>query len=127
MADRDLAEWDREIEAEFQHCIAGTRARAAAKRTRKEKDRFVRVPLWWIAAAAKLTHSPTTLVLIELLHTKFRAKSSTFKFSNVRLEKLGVNRECKSQVLRKLARGKGRLIVVEQEAGKAPRVTLIGL
>ena len=85
------------------------------------------MPLWWIERAAKLTRSPTTLVLVELLHAKFRTRSSTFTLSNARLEKLGLNRDVKSRVLRKLAQGEGRLIVLEQKAGRAPRVTLVGL
>jgi hypothetical protein len=127
MIERDPAEWDVEIEADFRRFVAADRAAAAAARGRKEKERFVKVPLWWIEQAAKLTRSPTTLVLVELLYAKFRTGSSTFTLSNARLQKLGVSREIKHRVLRALSRTQGRLLVVEQEVGKAPRVSLIGL
>jgi hypothetical protein len=126
-AERDLAEWDREIEADFQRAIAATRAAGSAKRKKKEAEAFVMVPLWWIAQAAKLTHTPATLVLMELLYTAWRTKSSTFILPNARLQKWGMNRETKRRVLRNLAHGKDRMIVLEQRRGRAPRVTLIGL
>lgn len=125
MVERDLAEWDRKIEANFQRAIAATRA--AGKRKRKTAEPFVKVPLWWIVAAAKQARSPATLVLIELLHASWRAKSSTFTLSNERLRKVGVSREIKRRVLRDLAHGKGRMIMIEQKVGRAPRITLIAL
>jgi hypothetical protein len=127
MAERDPDEWDREIEADFQSCLAANRAEGKVKRQRKKAEAFVKVPLWWIELAAKRTGSPTTLVLIELLYAKFRARSSTFKFSNVRLQKLGVSRDVKRRVLHDLAKGRGRMIVLEQKIGRAPVITLIGL
>jgi hypothetical protein len=99
-------------------------AMAPAKRKRKVEP-FVKVPLWWIAAAARATRSPRTLVLVELLRASWKARSSTFPLANVRLAKLGVSREIKREVLRDLE-GAG-LIVVERLAGKSPVVTLISL
>jgi len=124
---RNLAEVDAEMEAEIQRRIAGSRAAAERKRRRKEAETFVKVPLWWIEQAAKVTRSPATLVLIELLHAKFKARSSTFMLSNARLRRLGINREMKRRVLHDLAQGEGRMIVLEKRGGKAPRITLIGL
>jgi hypothetical protein len=86
----------------------------------------VKVPLWWIEQAAKLARSPATLVLIELLRAKFKARSSTFTLSNARLRKLGVSREIKRRVLRNLARGPDRMVVTEQTGKQASRITLIG-
>jgi hypothetical protein len=125
MGERDLAEWDRETEADFQRAVAGTRA--AGKHKRQKEEPFVKVPLWWIEQAAKQIHSPATLVLVELLHAKFKTRSSTFTLSNARLQKLGVSRKVKHRILRNLAYGKGRMITVEQKAGRAPRISLIGL
>jgi len=45
---------------------------------RKKVEPWVKVPLAWIAAAAKAAHSPATLVLVELLYASWRAKGSTF-------------------------------------------------
>jgi hypothetical protein len=43
----------------------------------KSKDLFVKVPLWWAAAAAKATRTPGFMVCIELLHASWKAKSVT--------------------------------------------------
>jgi hypothetical protein len=88
----------------------------------KPKDQFVKVPLWWAAEAAKATRSPTTLVLIELLHRSWKAKSSTFPLPNGRLTKNGVSRKVKWRVLRDLE--VAELITVKGRHGKTPLVTL---
>jgi len=92
---------------------------------KKKVEPFVQVPLWWIETAAKDIRSPATLVLIELLRTRWKTQSSTFRLLNGRLKALGVNRELKRRVLRDLERRP--IILVERSRGKAPRVTLIGL
>jgi hypothetical protein len=97
-------------------------AMAPAKRKRKAEP-FVKVPLWWAAAAAKATKTPAALVWIELLRASWKARSSTFPLANVRLARLGVSREVKRRVLRDLERA--GLILVERPACKVPIVTLI--
>jgi hypothetical protein len=83
------------------------------------------VPLWWAVEAAKATHTPATVVCIELLHASWKAKSPTFPLPNGRLKKMGVSREVKRYVLRDLeAAG---LITVERRSGKTPIVTLVVL
>jgi hypothetical protein len=99
--------------------------KAAAPVKRKKVERFVQVPLWWIEIAAKATRSPATLVLIELLHTRWKAKNPTFPLPNGRLNKLGVSRDVKRRVLRDLERR--QVIIVERPPRKTPIVTLIGL
>jgi hypothetical protein len=121
MADRDLDEWDAEIEADFQRTVAATRAAGRKKKT----EHFVKVPLWWIETAAKDARSPVTLVLIELLYAAWKAKSLTFPLPNARLKKLGVSRKTKHQVLRYLERRP--VILVKRSHGKTPVITLIGL
>ena len=91
-------------------------------RPRRGQDPFVKVPLWWIEAAAKATKSPTTVVLVELLRLRWKTKSSTFPLPNVRLQRLGVSRKVKQRVLRELELA--RLIAVERPARKSPVVTL---
>ena len=73
-AARDLVEWDREIEADFQRAVAANRAAAR----RKRKPLFVKVPLWWAQAATEATRTPKALVAIELLLASWRAQSMTF-------------------------------------------------
>jgi hypothetical protein len=96
---------------------AGTAAR------RKKAEPFVKVPLWWAAAAAKATRSPATVVCIVLLRASWKARSSTFALSNVRLAKLGVSRKTKHRVLRDLEQA--GLISVQRKERKAPVVTLV--
>jgi hypothetical protein len=45
---------------------------AAPPAKRKRAAPFVKVPLWWIEETAKLTKSPTTLVLMELLRLHWK-------------------------------------------------------
>jgi hypothetical protein len=96
---------------------------AAAPVKRKRVEPFVKVPLWWIAAAAKHTRSPASVVMVELLYASWKAKNLTFQLPNGRLKKLGVSREVKRRVLRDLERG--GLIVVARPVRKTPIVTLV--
>jgi hypothetical protein len=97
-------------------------AKAPGKR-KAQAEAFVKVPLWWIAAAAKCARSPATLVMVELLRASWKAKSQTFPLPNSRLAKQGASREVKRRVLRDLERG--GLIVVERPSRKTPIVTLV--
>jgi hypothetical protein len=94
-------------------------------RSRKRVEPFVQVPWWWIERAANLTHSPATLVLMELLHAAWRAKSPIFPLPNARLQALGVGRKVKWRVLHDLERG--RLITVKRTSRRTPIVTLVGV
>jgi hypothetical protein len=96
---------------------------AAAPVKRKKAEPFVKVPLWWIAAATKATRTPGAMVCIELLHASWKANAATFPLPNGRLARLGVNRETKRRVLQALERG--GLIRVERPPRKTPIVTLI--
>jgi hypothetical protein len=97
-------------------------AAAAPVKRKKKVEPFVRVPLWWIRAAAQHSRSPTTLVLVELLYRSWKARSMTFLLPNVRLAKWGASRKIKRRVLRDLERG--GLVTVEWRSGKSPIVTL---
>jgi hypothetical protein len=89
----------------------------------KEKDSFVKLPLWWAVAAAEATRTPAALVYIHLLHASWKSRSTTFPLPNGWLEKHGVSRKTKSRVLHDLeAAG---LITVEGSSRKTPRVTLV--
>jgi hypothetical protein len=97
--------------------------KTAAPVKRKKVDPFVKVPLWWIAEATKLTRTPAALVCIHLLHASWKAKNLTFPLPNGRLKKEGVSREIKRRVLRDLEAG--GLITVERRSCKTPIVTLV--
>ena len=96
---------------------------AAAPVKRKKVEPFVKVPLWWIAAAARHARSPATLVMIELLQASWKAKSLSFPLPNGRLNRLGASREIKRRVLRDLEAG--GLIKVERRSRKTPVVILV--
>jgi hypothetical protein len=96
---------------------------AAAPVRRGKTEPFVKVSLWWIAAAAKAARSPATIVFIELLHAAWKTRSLTFPLPNNRLGKLGVSRDVKRRVLQDLERG--GLIRIERRSRRSPVVTLI--
>ena len=58
---------------------------------RHKEPPFVKVPLWWAAEVAKATRSPAVLVMVELVHRSWKAKSLTFPLPNGRLTKNGVS------------------------------------
>jgi len=95
----------------------------AHKAHKRATEPFVMVPLGWIERAARLTRSPATLILTELLHAAWRAKCSTFPLPNARLSRLGVSRKVKRRVLLDLECG--RLVAVQRLPRKTPIVTLI--
>jgi hypothetical protein len=93
--------------------------------TTKQKEPFVKVPLWWAAAAAKATRTQKALVWVRLLHIAWKAKSLTFPLPNGNLEHDGINRFAKYRALRELE--KAGLIVVERRHGKTLQVSIICL
>jgi hypothetical protein len=116
---------DEDDEREFQRLLRAVSVHPSRVAPRRARERFVKVPLWWIETAAKAPRSPRTLVLIELLYASWRARSLTFHLPNSRLHQLGINREIKSRVMRDLERA--GLIVVERPPRKTPVVTLVVL
>ena len=94
----------------------------APARKRRQAD-FVMLPRRWGVKAARAIKSPKAIVLIELLHSVWRAKSDTVTFSNDRLKGEGVSRQTKHRALREWeAAG---LICVERQRGRAPVVTIL--
>jgi len=98
---------------------------AAAPVKRKKTETFVKVPMWWFAAAAKATNTPRALVCIELLYASWKAGSLTFPLPNGRLKIQGVSRETKRRALADLEQA--GLITVERRARKTVIVTLASL
>jgi hypothetical protein len=84
---------------------------------------YVRIPVWWVRAAADAVRSEKALLLaIELVYTAWRGKSPTFLLPNGHLAELGVSRDVKRQALVDLE-GAG-LISVERRPSKNPIVTV---
>jgi hypothetical protein len=90
---------------------------------RRDKDPFVKMPVWWAAAFAKANKSPDILMAVELLRRQFETGSMTFSLPNGRLSRAGVSRKVKHRVLRRLEQAK--LISVERSPNKNPIVTLV--
>jgi hypothetical protein len=103
--------------------IRRSRELKAAAPVKREVEPFVRVPVWWAAAASKAIRDPGMLVCIELLRASWKAKSQTFPLPNGKLGKLGVSRKVKQRVLRDLEQA--GLIIVERPLKKTPIVTLV--
>jgi hypothetical protein len=118
-AERDLVEWDREIEADFQRAV--TANRAAGKRQRKPL--YVMVPLWWIREATEATRTPKALVAIELLLASWRAQSMTFALPSGRLKQHGLSRTTIWRALQELRRA--GLLTIELRRRKAPAVSFV--
>jgi hypothetical protein len=119
-AKRDLAEWDREIEADFQRFVAANRA--AGKRKRKKEEPFVKVPEWWIRAATEATHTKKALVAVELLRASWKAGGgTTFALPSGRLKRFGVSRPTWWRALQDLRRA--GLITIEMRGQKAPLIS----
>jgi hypothetical protein len=118
-AARDLAEWDREIEADFQRAVTSTRTAAR----RRRQPLYVKVPLWWIQAATEATRTPKALVAIELLLTSWRTRSMTFALPSGRLKRYSISRTTIWRALQELQRA--RLITIELQPPKAPLISFV--
>jgi HTH domain len=98
--------------------LAELKAKAPVKR---EKERFVKLPLWWAAQAAKATRTPKSLVVAELLWASWDKQSTAFALPSGRLRRLGLSRTTVWRTLQQLKRA--GLIVVELRGQKAPLVS----
>jgi hypothetical protein len=91
--------------------------------SKRTKETFVQVPLWWAEQVCRATRTPKAFVWIWLLHLAWKAKSNSFAVPNGQLSKSGVHRNTKERVLRELE--KAGLIKVERKPRQTPIVTLI--
>jgi hypothetical protein len=119
MADRDLAEWDAEIEAEFQRAVRA--AKAAGKR--KRGRRHVGAPLDFIADVCRRTDGRTTLVVALLIYRRTHVcRSQTVTLPGSELAALGIDPRRKGEALTKLEAV--RLVRLERARGRSTKVTL---
>jgi hypothetical protein len=120
-AKRDLAEWDREIEADFQRYAAADRAVSKHQHKHKKVEPYVKVPVWWIRAATEATHTKKALVAIELLRASSFAPGTAFALPSGRLKRFGVSRPTWWRALQDLQRA--GLITIELRGRKAPLIS----
>ena len=118
---RNLAEWDAEIEEEFQRVVAATKTAGRKKRG----QRLVGSPLAFLADVCRSTKGRAPLVVAMLIYRRTCVCSSrTVTLPGVELAELGIGRETKRRALAELVAAD--LIRIERMApGRAAKVTLL--
>jgi len=118
--DRDLAEWDAEIEADFQRAVAAGKAAGRHKRSR----RLVACPWAFLVDVCRLTEGRAALaVAVYVYRRTYVCTSQTVTLPTAELAELGVDRSLKQKALARLeAAG---LIRIENTKGRSAKVTLL--
>jgi hypothetical protein len=118
--DRDLDEWDAEIEVDFQRAVAATKAAGRKKRG----QRLVGFPFAFLVDVCRSTDGRATLVVAALIYRRTRVcNSATVTLPGAELTELAVTRSQKFKALARLeAAG---LIQIEKAAGRSVKVTLL--
>src|SRR5262245_60145274 len=120
VADRDPAEWDAEIEAEFQRAVAG--AKAAGKR--KRGRRHVGAPLSFLIDVCQRTEGRTALIVALYVYRRTHVcRSQTVTLPAGELAELGIDRRDKNKALVKLEAA-GLIRLERVAAGRSTKVTL---
>src|SRR4051812_11121258 len=97
--DRDLAEWDAEIEADYQRVIRTTKAAGQRKRGR----RHVGFPLAFLIDVCRLTEGRTALVAAVCIYRRTHVcRSPTVTLPVAELAELGITRRQKNKALARL-------------------------
>jgi hypothetical protein len=119
--DRDLAEWDAEIEADFQHVVRASRA----ARQRKRGRRHVGFPWAFLVDVCRLTEGRTALVVAEIIYRRVHVcRNETVTLPPAELAEVGIDRPQKSRALAKLEAA-GLIRIEQGRAGQSSRVTLL--
>jgi hypothetical protein len=132
--DRDPAEWDAEIEAEFQRVVKRTdsgtsdplalKVKKNNKRERIEGD-FYQVSMAWADKASKVTGRYFLLALRVYRHWRVRKRGTdVVAITSEAIAGPGYSRNGKQRVVLMLERA-GLIEVVERAPGRAPRVRVI--
>jgi hypothetical protein len=119
--DRDLDEWDAEIEADFRRAIAASKAAGKAERG----QRLMGAP-WAFWTALRKTKQPWLVVALSVYiyrRTKI-AKNDTVTLPSTELTELGIDRSAKRKALARLVAA-GLIRIVRDTPGRATKVTLL--
>jgi hypothetical protein len=120
MTERDLDEWDAEIEADFQRVVRGDKA----ARQRKRGKRHIGCPLAFAIDVCRLTEGRTTLIVAQLIYRRTHVcRSQTVTLPAGELAELGVSLRQKNKALAKLEAA-GLIRLERMTAGRSTRVTL---
>ena len=119
-AERDLAEWDAEIEADFQRVVAAGKAAGRPKRGR----RLVAFPWGFLVDVCRQTEGRAALIVAEYVYRRTKVCNSlTVTLPGSELAELGIDRRRKREALAKLE--DAGLVRLEQAGiGRSARVTL---
>ena len=119
-AERDLAEWDTEIEAEFQRVVGATKVAGQRKRGR----RHVGFPLEFLIDVCRLTEGRTALVVAEIIYRRTHVWGSpTVTLPTGDLAELGIDRRRKNEALARLEAA-GLIRIESMPTGCSAKVTL---
>jgi hypothetical protein len=118
---RDLAEWDAEIEADFQSAVAATRKVGRSKR----RQRLVAFPWGFLVDVCRLTEGRAALVVAAYIYRRTHVCSrQTVTLPAAELAELGISRWLKADALGRLQAA--ALIRVEVSSpGRTAKVTLL--
>jgi hypothetical protein len=120
MAERDLAEWDRQIEEDFQREVAKMKAAGRAKRD----PRLVGAPMAFVADVCQQTEGRATLVVALLIYRRTKVcKSQTVTLPGEELAAVGIDRKEKSRAMARL--GAAGFVRLEKVGGRSTRVALL--
>jgi hypothetical protein len=120
MTERDLDEWDAEIEADFRRAVAATKAGGQRKRGRK----LVAFPLAFLADVCRLTEGRTALVVAQLIYRRTHVcRNQTVTLPAGELADLGIIRQRKNEALVQLEAA-GLIRIERMASGRAAKVTL---
>jgi hypothetical protein len=119
-AKRDLAEWDADIEADFQRTIRATKAAGQRRRGR----RHVGLPWAFLVDVCRLTEGRAALVVAMVIYRRTHVcRSQTVTLPAAELAEVGVTRQRKQEALARLeAAG---LVRIEKATGRTAKVTLL--
>jgi hypothetical protein len=121
MMERDLADWDAEIEAEFRRVIAGTKAAGKAKRGR----RLVAFPWAYLRDVYRSVDGRAAVVVAMVIYRRTHVcKNQTVTLPGSELAELGISRKLKQRALARL-KAAGLILVEKNAPGRAARVTLL--
>jgi len=120
MAERDLDEWDAEIEADFQRVVRGAKATGQ----RKPGKKHIGCPLAFAIDVCRLTEGRTTLIVAQLIYRRTHVcRDPTVTLPADELAGFDINRRDKNKALTKLE--VAGLIRIERTApGRSTKVTL---
>jgi hypothetical protein len=117
---RNLAEWDAEIEADFQRAVRATKAAGA----RKRGLRYIGCPLGFLADVYRLTEGRTTLVVALYIYRRMCIENKqTVTPPADELRALGIDRRRKREALSKL-QAAGLIKIRKAPVGRPAKVTL---